>query len=115
MTAEPSKAPSETPAPAAPPPAPEVPDYYDQLLRLKAEFENYRKRVDREKPELVRHGKAEVLLALLPILPRPCVRPTAVVVLPSPAFVGVMAVVMTSLPSGRSRSLSRTDSDTFAL
>ena len=39
----------------------------------------------------------------LPILPRPCVSETLVVVLPSPALVGVMAVVMTSLPSGRSR------------
>lgn len=46
--------------------APE-PDYYDQLLRLKAEFENYRKRVDREKPEFYRLGKAELLLKLLPI------------------------------------------------
>ncbi|MBI4678828.1 MAG: nucleotide exchange factor GrpE [Elusimicrobia bacterium] len=42
-------------------------DYYDQLLRLKAEFENYRKRVDREKPECIKWGRAEVLLRLLPI------------------------------------------------
>jgi molecular chaperone GrpE len=42
-------------------------EYYDQLLRLKAEFENYRKRVDREKPEFVSLGRAEVLLKLLPI------------------------------------------------
>lgn len=49
-------------APAAP-----EPDYFDQLLRLKAEFENYRKRVDREKPEFFRLGKAEVLLKLLPL------------------------------------------------
>ena len=34
-----------------------------------------------------------------PIWPRPCVRATLVVVLPSPALVGVMAVTMTSLPS----------------
>ncbi|MFA6317423.1 MAG: nucleotide exchange factor GrpE [Elusimicrobiota bacterium] len=47
-------------------PAPD-PDYYGQLLRLKAEFENYRKRVDREKPEYIKHGRAEVLLSLLPI------------------------------------------------
>ena len=46
--AEPAKEPVEAPK--------EEPDYYDQLLRLKAEFENYRKRVDREKPELVRYG-----------------------------------------------------------
>lgn len=42
-------------------------DYYDQLVRLKAEFENYRKRVEREKPELVRWGKAELLLKLIPL------------------------------------------------
>ena len=36
----------------------------------------------------------------LPIAPSPCVRPTSVVVLPSPALVGVMPVTHTSLPSG---------------
>jgi len=41
--------------------------YFDQLLRLKAEFENFRKRVDRDKPELVRLGKSEILLKLLPL------------------------------------------------
>lgn len=39
----------------------------DQLLRIKAEFENYRKRVDREKPALIRHGREEVLSRLLPL------------------------------------------------
>ena len=43
------------------------PDYLDQLIRLKAEFENYRKRTDRERPEFVKMGKAEVLLKLLTI------------------------------------------------
>lgn len=42
-------------------------EYYDQLLRLKAEFENYRKRVEKEKPELIKWGKAEVFLELLPL------------------------------------------------
>lgn len=46
---------------------PAEPNYYDQLVRLKAEFENYRKRVDREKPEFYRLGKAELLLRLLPL------------------------------------------------
>ena len=46
--------------------APE-PDYYGQLLLLKAEFENYRKRTDREKPEYFKIGKAEILMRLLPI------------------------------------------------
>lgn len=48
-------------------PTPQEPDYLDQLVRLKAEFENFRKRVDREKPEFYKMGKAEVLLRLLPI------------------------------------------------
>jgi molecular chaperone GrpE len=44
-----------------------TPDYYGQLLRLKAEFENYRKRVDREKPEWFKLGRAEVMAKLLPL------------------------------------------------
>lgn len=43
------------------------PDYLGQLVRLKADFENYRKRVDREKPEWVKFGRAEVLAKLLPL------------------------------------------------
>jgi len=42
-------------------------NYYDQLLRLQADFENYRKRVEKEKPELIKWGKAEILLRLLPL------------------------------------------------
>jgi len=45
----------------------EVQSLYDQLIRLKAEFENYRKRVDREKPELVRYGRGQIVQALLPL------------------------------------------------
>lgn len=41
--------------------------YYDQLLRLKAEYENFRKRADREKGELVRWGRTELLMGLLPL------------------------------------------------
>lgn len=47
--------------------APQPPDYYDQLLRLKAEFENYRRRVDREKPQWFARGRAEVAAKLLPL------------------------------------------------
>lgn len=43
------------------------PDYYGQLLRLKAEFENYRKRVDRDRPEWLRFGRAEVIAKFLPL------------------------------------------------
>jgi molecular chaperone GrpE len=42
-------------------------DYYDQLLRLQADFENYRKRVEKEKPELVKFGRADILARLLPL------------------------------------------------
>ncbi|MHB2026104.1 MAG: nucleotide exchange factor GrpE [Elusimicrobiota bacterium] len=57
-------APEAEAAPAVPMPDP---DYYGQLLKLKAEFENYRKRVDRERPELFKIGRAEILAKLLPI------------------------------------------------
>ncbi|MBI3549369.1 MAG: nucleotide exchange factor GrpE [Elusimicrobia bacterium] len=43
------------------------PDYYAQLLQLKAEFENYRKRIDRERPEYVKLGKAQLWERLLPV------------------------------------------------
>jgi molecular chaperone GrpE len=42
-------------------------DYYNQLLRLQADFENYRKRVEKEKPDLIKWGKAEILAKLLPL------------------------------------------------
>jgi molecular chaperone GrpE len=42
-------------------------DYYDQLLRLKAEFENYRKRVEKEKIELVKWGKYDFMQSILPL------------------------------------------------
>ncbi|MGC8866627.1 MAG: nucleotide exchange factor GrpE [Elusimicrobiales bacterium] len=40
-------------------------EYFDQLLRLKAEFENYRKRVEREKSELTEWVKYDIMLSLL--------------------------------------------------
>jgi len=59
---------AEAASPAESPAAPSTePDYYGQLLRLKAEFENYRKRVDREKPEWFKQGRAEVTAKLLPL------------------------------------------------
>ncbi len=45
----------------------EAPDYYNQLLTLKADFENFRKRTEKEKPELIKWGKAGILLKLLPL------------------------------------------------
>lgn len=43
-------------------------DYYDQLLRLKAEFDNYRKRMEREKADARRWGKEEIVLRLVSLM-----------------------------------------------
>ncbi|HCC48906.1 MAG TPA: nucleotide exchange factor GrpE [Elusimicrobia bacterium] len=42
-------------------------DYFSQLQRLQADFENYRKRVEKEKPDLIKYGKADILIRLLPL------------------------------------------------
>jgi molecular chaperone GrpE len=63
----PAPGPEAMPEPKAGPAPAAEPDYFNQLLTLKAEFENYRKRVDRERPEYYKRGKAELLLKLLPI------------------------------------------------
>jgi molecular chaperone GrpE len=41
---------------------------YDQLLRRQAEFENYRKRVERERADVFHRARADVLLEMIPIL-----------------------------------------------
>jgi molecular chaperone GrpE len=41
---------------------------YDQLLRRQAEFENYRKRVERERSLLYQRGRDDVLLQFLPVV-----------------------------------------------
>ena len=43
-------------------------EYYEQLLRLKAEFENFRKRAEREKHDHMMWGKEDILLKQLVIL-----------------------------------------------
>lgn len=43
-------------------------EYHDLLLRKQAEFENYRKRVTREKEQDRSDARAEVLTALLPVI-----------------------------------------------
>jgi len=40
----------------------------DTLKRLQAEFENYKKRIDRENAEFVKYAKAELVYKLLPLL-----------------------------------------------
>ena len=41
---------------------------YDKLLRRQAEFDNYRKRVERERSELYQHGREDVLIQFLPVV-----------------------------------------------
>jgi len=43
-------------------------EYFDQLLRLKAEFENFRKRTEKEKTEARAWGKQDVLMPLLALV-----------------------------------------------
>jgi molecular chaperone GrpE len=42
-------------------------DYYDQILRLKAEFENYRRRADKEKRDFLQWGKEKILIKQIAI------------------------------------------------
>jgi molecular chaperone GrpE len=43
-------------------------DYYDRLLRKTAEFDNYRKRLERERREMAQYAAGDVLEALLPVV-----------------------------------------------
>jgi|SRR5579872_5143294 len=43
-------------------------DYYDRLLRKTAEFDNYRKRTDRERLQLSEAAAADLMQELLPLL-----------------------------------------------
>ncbi len=43
-------------------------EYKDLLLRKSAEFDNYRKRVERERREIIQYAASEVFEGLLPIL-----------------------------------------------
>lgn len=53
----------EQPTPAQP----QEPDYRDQYVRLYAEFDNYRKRTEREKAALIAYGKKDFALKMLPM------------------------------------------------
>jgi molecular chaperone GrpE len=46
----------------------EARENYDRLLRATADFENYKKRVAKEKSDLIRYGNEELLKALLPVI-----------------------------------------------
>jgi molecular chaperone GrpE len=43
-------------------------DYYDRLLRKTAEFDNYRKRTDRERQQLAEAAAADLIKDLLPLV-----------------------------------------------
>ena len=43
-------------------------DLYDRLLRKQAEFENFRKRTERDKDDFVKQATADLIRALLPAL-----------------------------------------------
>jgi len=43
-------------------------DYFQRLVRMQADFENYRKRVQREKEEYMKFAGEQVITALLPVL-----------------------------------------------
>tara|TARA_Y100000310_G_C20689109_1_gene821013 strand:+ start:1033 stop:1548 length:516 start_codon:yes stop_codon:yes gene_type:complete len=45
-----------------------IADLTDSLQRLQAEFENYKKRADKEKEEFVKYAKADIINKLLPSL-----------------------------------------------
>ncbi|OEG70207.1 hypothetical protein ATZ36_05635, partial [Candidatus Endomicrobiellum trichonymphae] len=45
----------------------QVQDYYDQLLRLKADFENYRRRSEKEKKDYLEWGKEKILIKQISI------------------------------------------------
>jgi molecular chaperone GrpE len=48
--------------------AEEIASLNDRLLRRQAEFENFRKRVDRERSEFLEYASTEAVRALLPVL-----------------------------------------------
>lgn len=43
-------------------------EYYDRLLRTQADFDNYRKRVQREQANLLRYGAENALHEILPVV-----------------------------------------------
>ncbi len=43
-------------------------DYYDRLLRLQAEYENFRRRTRQEKEEIYKYASEELVCAILPVL-----------------------------------------------
>jgi len=46
----------------------EAKDHYDKLLRMMAELDNYKKRSEREKQEVVKYSNEQLVTDLLPVL-----------------------------------------------
>jgi len=46
----------------------EIKEINDKYLRLYAEFENYKKRVNKDKEELIKYGNENLLYSLLPVI-----------------------------------------------
>jgi molecular chaperone GrpE len=46
----------------------EASEYFDKWIRLQAEFENYKKRIQREKSDQMKFGNEALLRAILPVL-----------------------------------------------
>ena len=68
LDAEPAAGPPDAPADAEKTLRRERDEYYDRLLRKTAEFDNYRKRMERERREMAQYASGDVLEALLPIV-----------------------------------------------
>jgi len=43
-------------------------EYFDQMLRIQAEFENYRKRMSKEKTDFLKYANEKLISEILPIL-----------------------------------------------
>src|SRR5271154_976201 len=82
-TVESSEAPGQNPGPSDDPSAASTPeaisaerdrlieeknDLTDRLLRRQAEFDNFRRRAERERTDVVEYANAESVRAILPIL-----------------------------------------------
>ena len=65
---EPPAPPAPAPEPAAEPAPPPEDVLKDRLLRLQADFENYRKRMDREKKDWIAFAAEKLILEMLPVL-----------------------------------------------
>jgi molecular chaperone GrpE len=59
---------ADDPGVAEPAPAPAADELLNRLMRLQAEYENYRKRVTREQQEWTRRAVERLVLDLLPVL-----------------------------------------------